>query len=172
MILNIDRSRHLKLTYTLDLQPVASKSSIWRGSVDGAGLVGEEQQDQRSLLLTKVDFSKVVFELMLKAGETEVSGEVVLERFKESSCIRLDAQIFQALWQDYEQKREKSVLEWLRKNRGVTTGMTFLGTVLLHPSDRRSVLCLFLSSDEEWHWHYYFLDDSWSFRYSPIVLII
>ncbi|MEK7182253.1 MAG: hypothetical protein AAB679_00640, partial [Patescibacteria group bacterium] len=50
-----------------------------------------EEQDERSLALTEVDLSKVVFETTLEKNEKNIKGEERLERLKEKNVVRLDA---------------------------------------------------------------------------------
>lgn len=55
------------------------------------------EQDERSLALTEIDLSSVLFMNMLNKGETLVQGEIKLQRLKDSNLIRLDAAIFRTL---------------------------------------------------------------------------
>ena len=103
--------------------------SIWRGPADGLGLTGQEAQDARALLLTEVDFTKVTFETALRNGESQITGEEKLSRLIASGVIRLDAGVSLALWNDYEKNKAGSMLEWLRKEKGITY-LDFFGTIL------------------------------------------
>lgn len=123
--------------------------SIWRGPADGKGLQGKEQQDDRSLILQEVDFSKVLFLTYLQEGEICITGEEKLKRLKTGDLIRLDARVGQALW---EEKGHKT-LEWLRKEQGITY-LDFMGTELRSPYGYRSVLSLSWSGGE-WYWSYF-----------------
>ena len=130
--------------------------SIWRGPADGNGLEGDEEQDERSLKLTEVNFSKVRLETCLKGGESSVKGEEKLKRLKETNCIRLDAKIFQTLWQNQHLIPES----WKEKTNGNTTYVFFDGTTLRGPFGRRIVLYLFFR-DGKWYWYYCWLEDDW-----------
>ena len=59
-----------------------------------------EEQDERALVITEVDLSKIRLETTLKPGETPVIGEERLKRLKKAGHIRLDAKVFQTLWEN------------------------------------------------------------------------
>ena len=72
---------------------------------DPAALIGGEglkikEQDERSLSLTEVNLTDVRFKTMLEGCETVVNGGINLERLKTAGSIRLDAKIFQTLWEN------------------------------------------------------------------------
>src|ERR1700682_1671988 len=76
-----------------------------------------EEQDNRSLVLTEVDLSKVRFETMLESGEEYLTGEEKQNRLKKAGHIRLDAKFFQTLWED----KTKIPESWKEKTNGYTT---------------------------------------------------
>jgi len=115
-----------------------------------------EEEDERSLALTEVDFSKIRLETMLKKGETSINGEEKLKRLKEAGHIRLDAKVFQTLWKDKTLIPES----WKKKMNGNTTYIFFDGTILRIPSSGRCVLCL-CWDDGGWRWGCYWLGDDW-----------
>ena len=94
-----------------------------------------EEEDERSLVLTQLDLTEVRLEQMLKKGETSIKGEEKLRRLKEVGHIRLDAKIFQALWENQAFIPES----W--KGRAVY----FDGTILRNPDGNRCVLYLYWS---------------------------
>jgi len=99
---------------------------------------------QDSLALIEFDLAKVRLEQMLKEGDSDsIVGEVRIARLMaRKDLIRADAKIGQILFEDWERNGENSMLEYLRKRRGVTQ-MNFPGTVLLYyPSGNSYVLCL------------------------------
>lgn len=142
--------------------------SIWKGPADGDGLTGEEEQDKRSLASIEVDLTKVSFETMLKEGEKTVVGEEKLKRLKDAGRIRLDAKVFQTLWEDYKQYGENSTLELLRRTQGARL-IDFPGTELRSPDGDRYFLSLYWQAGE-WDWSYDWLGSEWRAHYPSAVL--
>lgn len=136
--------------------------TIWKGPADGDGLTGEEDIDPRSLVLTEVKLAKFVFETCLKSGENFITGEEKLRRQKEEKpgFIRFGGSVFYSLWLDYQDNKEKSVLEWLHRNFGVTF-MDFMGQIFRNPFGGCSVLCLNRYDAGEWRWECHWLDYQW-----------
>jgi len=141
--------------------------SIWRGPTDGDGLSGDEEQDERSLALTEVDLSKIRFETCLKAGKISITGEERLLRLKAANYIRLDAKIFQALWEH----KDKIPESWKERVNGNIRFIFFDGTVLRGPDGDRYVLYL-CWNDDGWHWNYDWLACGWDANYPSAVLAI
>ncbi|MBI3952527.1 MAG: hypothetical protein HY336_01060 [Candidatus Doudnabacteria bacterium] len=138
-ILAVDRSRKFDPVLFFGVN-----WTIWRGSADGLGLEGEEDEDQRVLALTQIDLAEVRLENTLRRREGEVQGEERLRRLKALADIRLDALVFQTLW-------EIMVLipkSWRRVGR-----VCFDGTILRSPGGRRYVLYLYFSGGL-WYWNY------------------
>ena len=133
--------------------------TVWKGSAGGNGLEGDEDIDSRPLAFTTVDLSAALFEHSLKGNETSIKGEEKLKRLIEDSNIRFGGNVFLALWEDHQQNKENSCLEWLRKNRNITW-LSFFGLVLRHPGGGRYVLCLCFHG-AEWSWGYYWLGRGW-----------
>ncbi len=111
-----------------------------------------EEQDERALVITEVDLSKIRLETTLKPGETPVIGEERLKRLKKAGHIRLDAKVFQTLWENQSLIPEK----WKEKTNGNTTYIFFDGTVLRSPGGFRYALCLYWGGGE-WRWRYRWL---------------
>ena len=159
-IIKIDRAR------TFDpAKFIGSGSTIWRGPANGTGLKGEEDQDQRALALTEINLNAVTFDNCLEEGENVVKGEVKLTRLKAKPVIRLDAAVFQTLW-------ENKVLipeSWKEKVNGNTRFIYFDGTILRNPNGDRFVLYLYFE-DGEWDWHYCWLGFDW-FSYNPSAVL-
>lgn len=118
------------------------------------------EQDERSLAMTEVDLNKVTFETTLRAGETSIQGEEKLKRLIASGKIRLDARVFQHLWENQELIPES----WKTKS-----GIFFDGTILRSPDGNRFVLYLYWG-DGRWVWHCYWLDSDWLARYPSACL--
>lgn len=141
---------------------------FWRGPVDGDGLSGERDWDERSYALTQINFSQVAFLTCLKDREPFVSGEEKYNRLKADGRIRLGANVFLALWLDYKVNGENSILEWLRKNKGITY-LDFFGDILRDSFDIRSVLYLH-GRGGGWRWGCRWLGDGRNADASAAVL--
>ena len=124
-----------------------------------------EEQDERSLALTQVNLANVRLEHMLNKGESQITGEERLKRLKESKYVRLDAKVFQTLWED------KSLIPeaWKQKTKGNTAYIFFDGTVLRRPGGARCVLCLGWDGGQ-WGWGCGWLDGDWFAGYPSAVL--
>lgn len=123
------------------------------------------EQDERSLKLTEVDLSKVQFETMLKHGETSVVGEEKLKRLIASGNIRLDAKVFQTLWENQHLIPEA----WKQLTNGNTTYVFFDGTILQDSDGHRFVMYLFWYGGE-WSWYFFWLGSKWRAFYPSAVL--
>lgn len=145
----------LLINRTKSFDPVTffgSGWTIWRGAKDGDGLKGEEDQDARSLALTEVDFSKVLFTACLKKGEPHITGEEKLSRHMAANHVRLDAWVGQALLEEDGQ----ATLNWLYTTFNITW-FELQGTVLCGSDGGRYFLCLYRDGGGEWHQSYYWL---------------
>lgn len=122
------------------------------------------EQDERALALTQVDFTQIQFVTGLKEKETSIKGEEKLRRLKEEqpSLIRHGGNQFLALWQDYQKNGADSVLEGLRKTKGIIY-LDFLGLILRGPRGHWCVLFLYWRGDS-WDWHYRWLARDWRVR--------
>lgn len=125
-----------------------------------------EEQDERSLALSEIDLTKVRLETMLEGRETSVNGEEKLKRLKKAGHIRLDAKVFQMLWENQHLIPER----WKEQTNGNTTFIYFDGTILRDSRGRRYVLCL-CWNDGRWHWNVHWLDDDWSVSLPSAVLV-
>ncbi len=136
---------------------------------DPVAFIGEGwsivEEDERSLALGEVDLTKVNFETMLKERESSVVGEEKLKRLKDAGHIRLDAKVFQTLWEN----QHLIPASWKEPTNGNTTYVFFDGTILRNSRGSRCVLCLYWD-DGEWDWRYGWLDDKWDARYPSAVL--
>jgi len=125
-----------------------------------------EEQDERSIALTEIDLTCVMFDSTLEKGEKSIKGEDKLERLKEkTNRIRLDAGIFKTLWENQILIPEK----WKEKTNGNTTFIFFDGTVLRDSNGSRYVLYLYWDGGE-WDWYYYWLEDDWYADHPSAVL--
>lgn len=128
--------------------------TIWRGPKDGNGLEGEEEQDARSLILTEVSLSKVLLETHLKNGEMSTTGEERVRRLNAANQIKVDAKIFQTLWEN----RDKLPERFRQKTNGNTTYIFCDGTTLRSPDGYRCTLCFYWRAGRrEWGWDYFWL---------------
>lgn len=108
------------------------------------------EEDEHSLKLSEVDLTKVSFETTLADGEKSVVGEEKLKRLVATGAIRLDAKVFQTLWENQHLIPEA----WKQPTNGNTTYVFFDGTILRHSNGGRCVLCLYWFGGE-WDWNYY-----------------
>jgi len=144
--------------------------SVWRGPADGDGLSGEEDVDVRSLSLTEIETSALLFETCLKEGDSRITREEKLRRLKEKpEYIRLGGNVFLGLWLDYQANKENSILENLYRTKGIKF-LDFFGLVLRNPNGYRSVLSLFRYDDGLWGWSYSWLDVGWHAGYPSALL--
>jgi len=123
------------------------------------------EQDERSLALTQIELGKIDFDHMLKKGETRINGEDKLNRLKKDDRIRLDAKVFQTLWEN----QSLIPASWKEKTNGNTTYIFFDGTVLQDPDGDRCVLYLYWSVGG-WLWSYYWLGIKWNEGYPSALL--
>ena len=86
-----------------------------------------EEQDEGSLLLTEIDLTKVRLETCLNSGEQYIKGEEKLRRLKLAGHIRLDAKVFQTLWENQELVPE-SCLTTVRQARYALQPLHILST--------------------------------------------
>ncbi len=115
-----------------------------------------DEQDERSLALAQVNLANVRLKHMLKPGETMIKGEAKLERLQEADCIRLDAKVFQTLWENQASIPES----WKEKINGNTIFVFFDGTIFRDPSGDRCVLRLSWNVSR-WYWNYHWLENDW-----------
>ncbi|MFH1173314.1 MAG: hypothetical protein V1692_02175 [bacterium] len=128
----------------------------------GQGWSLDEDIDPRLKDISEIEVSKFKFETCLKDGETSIIGEEWLNRLKaKPEFIRFGADVFLALWKDYQVNQKNSILEkiYIFSNNQITR-MYFMQP-LRRPSGRRSVLYLYRDDDGGWHWHCRWLDDDW-----------
>ncbi|MBI5421137.1 MAG: hypothetical protein HZA35_02380 [Parcubacteria group bacterium] len=137
-ILTIDRSQPFNSEPFFD-----NWWSFWKGPIDGNGLEGDEEQDQRSLTITELDLNKIRLVTMFN-GKTRMSGEESLVLLKASGVIRLDAKVFKTLLENQSHIPK----EWWKKTNGLTTSIFFDGTVFRGSRGTCWTLCLCLSGGE------------------------
>ena len=133
---------------------IGSGVTIWRGPADGNGLEGVEEQDARSLALTKISLANLSFEHMLKGEERLITGEEKLKRHIAAGHILPDAKIAQVLYEEPGQV----TLRQLHQTFGVTW-MEFPGTTLRRSGGYRYFLYLDRGGVGRWGWRYSWLDN-------------
>lgn len=135
---------------------------INRGRFNPAKFIGQgwsivaDQTDVHSTNLAELDLTKVQHVTMLKDGESRIAGEERLKRLKGSGYIRLDADIFYALWENKYLIPES----WKEKVNGNIRYIFFEGTIFRYPDGCRCVLCLYWR-DGQWHRHVDWLGLAW-----------
>ena|SRR3989344_6038236 len=141
--------------------------TIWRGTTNGNGLEGDEEQDMRSLVLKEVDLTEALFKIPINKGEDPITGEEKLKRLKSLGYILIDARFAAALYSEpcY------STLEWLRINRGINW-FYFPGTTFRSPGGDRCVFFLhFYSFVHRWLSGMVRLESAWLFCGPAVVLV-
>ncbi len=128
-IIQIDRSQPLTPNF------IGNGWTIWRGPANGNGLRGKDDQDERSLALTKLDLTKVQFETTLKKNENCVGGKERHNRLRKMGYIRLDIKIRQTLFENETLIPES----WKDNINGYCRYIFFDGTFLRNPDGQRCV---------------------------------
>jgi hypothetical protein len=109
--------------------------------------VVDDETDSRSTRMTKVDLTKVRLKTMMRPGEERITGDKKLKRLKGAGYIRLDAKIFQTLWEN------QSLIPESWKEEEEFIGQRFIcfdGTVFQMEGYR---CCLYLLWwDKKWNW--------------------
>ena len=118
-----------------------------------------KEQDKRSLAFTDLDLTKVQFKTMFKDGESSITGDEKLSRLKAAGHIRLDAKVFQTLWENKKLIPES----WKKKIDGKVHYIFFDGTILRSPYGDRCVLslCWRRRYGGMWCWAYRWLISDW-----------
>jgi hypothetical protein len=106
-------------------------------------------EEERALLISSIDFSKVTFENALREGEATITGEEKLVRLVSGGNIRLDAKTGQALFEE----KGQGTLRFLYDTYGISW-MEFAGTVLRNDDGGRYFLSLRRVHDGSWSWGY------------------
>jgi hypothetical protein len=128
--------------------------TIWRGPIQGDGLVGSEALGGSSLAFTEIDFDRVFFETCLLPDETHISGEEKIIRHAELGHVCGDAKIGPEL---LNEKGQKTLL-YLLKEKGIEY-FELSDTVLRSPRGQRYTLYLYWAPRErQWGWSYEWLN--------------
>jgi hypothetical protein len=110
-----------------------------------------EEQDKRSIVLEEIDSATISLESMLK-DELVIGGEEHLERLKQTGHIRLDARVFQTLWEN-----QHLIPEYWQGTPDNPRNIYFDGTVFKY-KHRRYVISMYWDVDQKWNWTYCRLD--------------
>jgi hypothetical protein len=110
-----------------------------------------EEQDERSIVLKEVDSAAITLESMLQ-GETVITGEEHSIRLKQIGHIRLDAMIFQTLWEN-----QHLIPEHWKGTVNDPKHIFFDGTILKNQYGRY-VISLYWDKGKKWSWTYCRLD--------------
>jgi hypothetical protein len=138
--------RRMLRTIKIDRQSIFSPSQF----MDHEGLEIEEQ-DKRSIVLREIDSAAITLESMLQ-GETAISGEEHLRRLMQTGHTRLDAKVFQTLWEN-----QHLIPEYWKGTANDPKHIFFDGTVLKNQRGRY-VISMHWDKDSEWKWAYCRLD--------------
>lgn len=109
------------------------------------------EQDERSVMLERIDVSRIALVSMLRT-DTVITGNEHLKRLKKAGHIRLDARIFQTLWENQE-----LIPEPWKGTTDVAQHIFFDGTILKNQFGRY-VIGMFWDRDSRWNWTYCRLD--------------
>jgi len=139
------------------------------GSV-GVGGYEVVARDERADGLTEVDFSKAVF-LSGLGPERFRSPEKAREVLSGGGWILPGARQYRALWHDYEDEGEGSVLETLGKVTGADC-IFLLGTLIstLEEGACSLALCFVKSPSGRWDGKHLFVDSGWDWLSVAVVL--
>jgi len=93
-------------------------STIWKGDLDGDGLSGELEADDRSANLAEINPSLIVPVFCRREDEKAITEKEKLRRLKETpEKIRLGINAFLGIWEDYLLNDSNSAIEWLFRNK-------------------------------------------------------
>ena len=124
-----------------------------------------DEQDKWALSLNRIDLANVRLEHMLKENETGITGEERLKRVKKAGHIRLDAKVFQKLWENQKLIPES----WKEKTDGYTNFIFFDGTILRNPLGDRCAL-YFHWDDSRWSSGHVWLEEDRYVDYPSAVI--
>ncbi|HEX2965320.1 MAG TPA: hypothetical protein VHO84_06025 [Syntrophorhabdaceae bacterium] len=109
------------------------------------------EQDERSVMLEKIDVSKIALVSMLH-NDIVITGDEHLRRLKNTGHIRLDARIFQTLWENQE------FIPELWKGTAHSAKHVFFDGTILKNQHGRYVIGMYWDRDNRWNWTYCRLD--------------
>lgn len=109
-----------------------------------------EEQDDLSIMLEEIDSSIIALESMLQ-DEVVIKGEEHLKRLKQAGHIRLDARIFQTLWEN-----QHLIPEYWKGTTDNPKHIFFDGTILINHCGRY-VISMYWDM-KKWNWTYCRLD--------------
>ncbi len=125
-----------------------------------------EKEDERCLLLTKIDMSALSLTTFLREGEMFISGKEKVKRIISSNVIPLDAKSLQTFLENQHYIPDA----WKERTNGVVTFIFFDGTVLRKEyRPERYILCLFWF-ENKWCWFTHLLYASWGIGHFSVVL--
>lgn len=121
---------------------------IWRGPANAKGLSGVEEQDERSLRIEELDFSRIA----LRACESKqgVTREMWVRQLKGEGLILPDAKILEAIFTNLD----LIPVEWQERAKGQTRFIFFEGTAIRTRDGNRGPMFIYFS--QPWHenaWH-------------------
>lgn len=118
-----------------------------------------DEQDEYSLALINLDLRKIQIKNMLQKDEVSIKGTENLRRLKDSDYVRLDAAVFNFLWEN-----QCFIPDSWKGEPENKVYVCFDGTILCNSNySCRFVLCLYYWSEgEEWRWYCRRTNDDWS----------
>ena len=110
-----------------------------------------EERDERSVMLEEIDTADIALVSTLQ-GEAAIRGEEHLNRLKQAGHIRLDAKVFQTLWEN-----QHIIPEYWQGATNDPKHIFFDGTILKNEYGRY-VISMYWDVDQRWSWTYCRLD--------------
>ena len=123
-------------------------------------------QDDRSLAITELDLSNVVFDSFVGSKEPwiYIRGYARSKRLEEASCnyIPLDAEIFQTLWENpYLIPDSWKSMDGKDDENGRTIYIFFNGTILQDENGAKCILALCWNQNKGWFFRTRYINDIW-----------
>ena len=122
---------------------------LWRGPINGDGLIGETDTDNRSLSITEINLSKIqLISCVDKVDVGPITGEDVLARLKGTKYIRLDVAVFRAVL-----KNKNKIPEFWKERVNGKTRFIYFEDPLRNPygNNARYILSLYWCNGA-WQW--------------------
>ena len=116
--------------------------------IGGNRSIIQEEVDERSALLEEIDFSQAQYLSCLEERETRIDGDEKLLRLKKNGGIILGVEWLIALWQNWKDKDNDSVLARLYESKIIPSNVDFFGTPLISSRGQRCVLSLYYYKNE------------------------
>ncbi len=145
----------LRISQSVPFDPVAFIGEGW----------SRMEEEGKLPVPPKINLSNISFVTMLDEDESEIPGQETLRRLKAAGHVRLDANVFQSIWEI----RHLLPKIGMRSPIGRPNFVFFDGTTFRSPRGCDHVLCLGLG-EREWNWFCLPLDRARRSNYLSAVL--